>query len=197
MTNPNVKRFLAFLVGLDEVNQETIEDDQQLPQRAERFRAQMSARIMAIAGVHRRLYTSHDVTVVDLKEYLGSLIEDLKNAMADTGRSHPVHLTCVPLSIPTDKAVSVGILVTELVTNAYKYAYPDQSEGDIRVDVTVSPSEVILTVKDDGVGLDSSKTAAGTGLGTRVMASMTASLAGTLEFVGDANGTRAVLRFPV
>lgn len=156
---------------------------------------QMSARIIAIAGVHRRLYTSHDVTTVDLKEYLTSLIEDLKKAMGDAGQDHPVHLSCVPLSIATDKAVSVGIVVTELVTNAYKYAYPDQADGEIRVNLVVEGGRAILTVADDGVGVSNAPTT-GTRLGTRVMTSMTTSLGGTLEFAPTTRGTLAVLQFP-
>jgi two-component sensor histidine kinase len=156
---------------------------------------QMSARIIAIAGVHRRLYTSHDVTVVDLKDYLASLIGDLKRAMGDDGHHHPVHLTSAHYSIATDKAVSVGIIVTELITNAYKYAYPNRADGDIRINVGVESGQVIISVEDDGVGIGNAPTTGGTRLGTRVMTSMTSSLGGVLEFESNDPGTRAVLRF--
>jgi signal transduction histidine kinase len=55
----------------------------------------------------------------------------------------------------------------------------------------------VLTVEDDGVGLDNTKMAGGTRLGTRVMSSMTTSLNGTLDLAGSAKGTRATLKFPV
>jgi len=188
--NHRVANSLAIVAGLLALQRHSLSDT-----AAQNLLDQMSARIMAIAGVHRRLYTSQDVTVVDLKEYLTSLIEDLKRAMGDAGRNHPVHLNCVPLSIPTDKAVSVGIIVTELVTNAYKYAYPDRADGEIRVDVAVLDGRVMLTVEDDGVGIANAESG-GTHLGTRVMTSMTSSLGGTLAFDGEAGGTRAVLSFP-
>ena len=189
--NHRVANSLAIVAGLLTLQRHSLTDSS-----AQHLLDQMSARIMAIAGVHRRLYTSHDVTMVDLKEYLTSLIADIKTAMGDAGRSHPLHLNCAPLSITTDRAVSVGIIVTELVTNAYKYAYPHRTDGDIRVAVDVRDGQAILTVEDDGVGLENAQTSGGTRLGTRVMTSMTSSIGGTLDLTGSAQGTRATLKFP-
>jgi two-component sensor histidine kinase len=190
--NHRVANSLAIVAGLLALQRHSLSDP-----AAQNLLDQMSARIMAIAGVHRRLYTSQDVTVVDLTEYLTSLIEDLKRAMGDAGRHHPVHLNSAPLTIPTDKAVSVGIIVTELVTNAYKYAYPSRSDGEIRVRVAVADGQVVLTVEDDGIGIGNTEITGGTRLGTRVMSSMTSSLGGTLDFDGDQGGTRAILRFSI
>jgi two-component sensor histidine kinase len=191
--NHRVANSLAIVAGLLALQRHSMSDA-----NAQDLLDQMSARIMAVAGVHRRLYTSQDVRSVDLKEYLTSLIEDLQRAMGDAGREHPVQFSCEPLSVATDKAVSVGIIVTELVTNAYKYAYPDRTDGEIRVDVKVRDGGVLLKVEDDGVGVDSAQASGGTRLGTRVMTSMTSSLGGTLEYMpGTQQGTRAELRFPV
>jgi two-component sensor histidine kinase/CheY-like chemotaxis protein len=189
--NHRVANSLAIVAGLVGLQKASLQDE-----TAQNLLEQMRARILAIAGVHRRLYTSDDVRTVDLKEYLGSLVDDLKVAMADEGRMHSIQLDCVRISLPTDKAVSVGIIATELITNAYKYAYPDH-HGEIRIDVARDGDTVCLSVEDDGVGSNDPASAAGTGLGSKVIASMTARLEGTLSYQSRARGTRAALQFPL
>ncbi len=74
-------------------------------------------RITAIAQVHRRLYTSSDVSLVDMDAYLRGLLEELQASMHAAGREHQIVLETEPqIRVPTDKAVSIGVIVTELVT---------------------------------------------------------------------------------
>ena len=79
------------------------------------------ARINAIAGVHRHLYTSSAVRVVNIATYLESLVEELETAMRASGGEYALRLSAEPLEIATDKVVSIRVIVTEFVTNAYKY----------------------------------------------------------------------------
>ena len=99
------------------------------------------------------------------------------------------------MSLPTDKAVSLGIIVTELVTNAYKYAYSDNKTGNIRVSMTRVGEEGCLSVEDDGVGWSGSEPATGTGLGTRVVKAMASKLRAELVYAPVEAGTRAVICF--
>ncbi|RVU17108.1 sensor histidine kinase [Methylobacterium oryzihabitans] len=151
------------------------------------------ARITAIAGIHRRLYTSDDVRIVAIDAYLASLVEELDAAMNASGRRHHIRLTADAVEVATDKAVSLGVVVTELVTNAYKYAYPDGVTGEIRVAVLREGEALRLAVEDDGVGWHGTGTPRGTGLGSRIIRAMASNLRSEVRYLADRKGTAATL----
>jgi two-component sensor histidine kinase len=91
--------------------------------------------------------------------------------------------------------VSLGVIVTELVTNAVKYAYVAEEGGEIRV--ILAPDETgraILTVEDDGPGLGDGKPK-GTGLGGKIITAMASGLRSAVEFDTAHKGVRAKLAF--
>ena len=151
------------------------------------------ARITAIAGIHRRLYTSEDVRHVDMGAYLSTLLSELDTSMQGNGRNVRLHRTLEPLHVPTDRAVSLGVIVTELVTNAFKYAYGDAG-GEVRVSfVRLDPECALLSVEDDGIGWRGEGPVRGTGLGTKIIGAMASSLGARLDYAKRTVGTRAEL----
>lgn len=190
--NHRVANSLAIVAGLVGLQKNMVADP-----TARALFEQMRARIIAVAAVHRRLYTSHDVRSVELCEYIGGLLQELKDAMDGEGRRHQIRVHCDRLFLPTDKAVSLGILVTELVTNAYKYAYPGSQDGEIRVSIVADEGGAILSIEDDGVGVHNGAVPSGTGLGSRVIALMSSSLGGPIVFPEVERGTKATLTFKI
>ncbi|MGQ4273349.1 sensor histidine kinase [Terrihabitans sp. B22-R8] len=153
-------------------------------------------RIAAIGQIHRRLYTSDDVRFVEIDTYLQGLVEELESALSGEGRPHPIELEAEPVRLTTDKAVSLGMLVTELVTNAYKYAYPEGTEGNIRIRLRQGVDEQInLTIEDDGIGWTGQGTPRGGGLGSKIINAMARIIGTPIEFDPAHKGTRIILRF--
>jgi two-component sensor histidine kinase len=190
--NHRVANSLAIVAALTNMQRSQVTEPS-----AQRALDEMQGRILAIAGVHKRLYTSQNVQTVDIQAYLDGLLEELRSAMVAWGTDHEIQLHTEPLSLPTDKAVSLGIIVTELVTNAYKYAYVGGTRGDIRVRMTRDGDEACLSVEDDGVGISHTGGATGTGLGTRVIKAMSGRLGAEISYPPTPKGTRAMLCFAV
>ena len=176
--NHRVANSLALVAALVHMQAKEVKDP-----AAQSALREMQARIMAIAGVHRRLYTSDDVRSVEISEYLGSLLGDLEATMKASGHAATVKLAAEPVRVPTDKAVSIGVVVTELVTNAFKYAYPVEGGGEIRVRFNeIADGKVALRVEDDGVGWRGDGPAKGTGMGSRIVAAMARGLGSVVAY---------------
>ena len=159
---------------------------------------EIQGRISAIAGVHRRLYTSQDVRSVEISDYLASLMLDLEKTLKEAGHGSNVRLAAERADVPTDKAVSIGVVVTELVTNAFKYAYPNKTGGEIRVAFRhAGPGKVNLSVEDDGVGWNGEGPAKGTGVGTRIVNALARGLGSSVTYTAAAGGCSVSLEFEV
>ncbi|MGO8484929.1 histidine kinase dimerization/phosphoacceptor domain -containing protein, partial [Rhizobium leguminosarum] len=72
-------------------------------------------RVNAIASVHRRLYTNRQVGSVQVDEYMNSLLTELETSMRDDKRPHRIVLTAQPVNLATDKVITLGLIVSELV----------------------------------------------------------------------------------
>jgi two-component sensor histidine kinase len=152
-------------------------------------------RIAAIAQVHRRLYTSSDVESVDMRDYLGALVDELSQTFSSSAAPRHLRLVAEPIRLATDRAVSLGVIVNELVSNACKYAYSPTAAGEIRIVLEREGDEFfVLVVEDDGCGMAPAETPKGTGLGTRVIRAMAQSLQSRVIYDTDHAGVRATLR---
>ena len=138
------------------------------------------ARIEAVAHVHRRLYTSDDMTSVAMDEYLEGLIAELGKSLAPGAGSPTLMLKVHPLT----------------VSNAVKYAYGPGQAGEIRVTLEpdVRKGRAVLTVEDDGPGLGDGRPR-GTGLGGKIISAMASGLRAAVEYDPSHAGARARLGF--
>ena len=189
--NHRVANSLQLVAALVHMQSRTVTDES-----AKGALKETETRIQAIGQIHKSLYTSSDVTSVALNDYLGVMLDNLGVAMRNDG--HTARLTSVldPVSLPTDESISLGVVATELVTNAFKYAYPAGQPGDIRVMLRKLPEgRAELVVQDDGVGLGATVRPGGTGLGSKIIAAMAAALKTNVEYINRTPGTAARLVF--
>lgn len=155
------------------------------------------ARIFAIASVHKRLYSSTDVRFVALEEYLPGVLDQLALSMRSEGSGAWLRHEIAPVKLRTDSSVNLGVVVTEWVTNTFKYAYPGRS-GEVRVLLRpLDGNRAELIVEDDGVGRRADAPAQGTGLGSRLVTAMAGTMQAEIDYSDRNPGTKARLVFPL
>jgi two-component sensor histidine kinase len=190
--NHRVANSLSLVVALVKLQTNAVSD-----QAAKDALGETQARIYAISLIHKRLYSSGDVRFVALDEYLASLLDHLETSMRNEGLGASVRYDIEPLKLPTDTSVNLGVVVTEWVTNAFKYAYPDR-RGEVRVRLKqLSDRQIELVVEDDGVGRSDDAAVKGTGLGTRIVKAMALTMGAEIHYVARQPGSAAHLTFPL
>lgn len=111
-------------------------------------------RVLSIALVHEKLYQSRDLSHIDARDYLANLLESVRHANNCDGRGIVLALHAADVSLTVDTAISCGLIVHELVSNAIKHAFLGRRNGRVAVSlVRHKGDELLLTVADDGIGM--------------------------------------------
>ncbi len=135
-----------------------------LPEARREF-ASARDRIRALATLHRHLYVHGDLHTINMRSFLHELCDQLLAALGETagGRIH-LEIEAPALQISSDQAVPMALIVTEAVSNAAKYAFPDGRHGRIHVTLSTAGEEARLVIQDDGVGIPAGPAETDTGM---------------------------------
>lgn len=146
-------------------------------------------RVMSVAALERQLSTSeHGDQSVDLHAYFSRLCDNMAAAMIGDEQKVVLVVTAGG-SVSSRISVSLGLIVTELVTNALKYAFPNERAGQIEIAYQARGPNWTLTVKDDGVGMPADPALIRTGLGTSIIKALAGQLQATINVEPAASGT--------
>jgi PAS domain S-box-containing protein len=139
-------------------------------------------RVKSMTLVHEKLYQSHDVSQVDFNDYISELASVLFRSYGIPSEKVSLVLDVDEVSVDVNMAIPCGLIITELVTNSLKYAFPPGHRGHIKIAFKKKDSNYILQVEDNGVGipenidLEKSKS-----LGLRLVRTLTDQLGGHVE----------------
>ncbi|MFZ5707437.1 MAG: sensor histidine kinase [Pseudomonadota bacterium] len=138
------------------------------------------SRVMSIATLQQQLATSR-LGAVELKGYFTQLCESLGASMIRDHDKVSIAVTADRSSVNADISVSMGLIVTELVINALKHAFPGDRSGKILVDYQSNEADWTLSVSDDGVGTPGTMAEAKPGLGSNIVEALARQLDATVE----------------
>jgi len=152
-------------------------------------------RVLSVAAVQQHLQVSGSGAQIVVGDYLKKLCETLAQSMIGDSRTITLKVEADAGTAVSHQAVSIGLIVTELVMNALKHAFPgEKKDAAILVSYKVSDSDWKLTITDNGIGKPTTSAADGIkpgGLGTSLVQSLTKQLDATVEIKSDSHG-RAV-----
>jgi two-component sensor histidine kinase len=151
-------------------------------------------RVMSIAAVQRQLATSN-LGQVELRPYFTQLCQSLGASMIRDHDQISVAVAIDESKVDADTSVSLGLVVTELVINALKHAFPDHRNGKILVGYMSNGPNWTLSVSDDGVGMSPAddSAAAKPGLGTSIVEALARQLRAEVRVAAASPGTKVSL----
>ncbi|MES2288030.1 MAG: histidine kinase dimerization/phosphoacceptor domain -containing protein [Bacteroidota bacterium] len=161
-------------------------------------------RIRAMALVHEKLYQSKDLSRIDFTEYMHSFITYMDNSHNLNPENVQVHVNAITQShfFKIDIAIPCGLILNELISNSFKYAFPEKRKGNIHLFFGLekklkNTNQYILEVADDGIGIPSYVDLKNpNSLGLQLLEMLTEQIGGTLD-LDRTEGTKFTVRFPI
>jgi len=143
-------------------------------------------RVRTMALIHENLYKKDNLAGVNMNEYLSKLFKSLFNSYNVSGDQIQLELDIQDIHLDVDTVVPIGLAVNELITNALKYAFPDNRKGLIKISLLEDKKELVLTVKDNGIGIKETQNFDNsTGFGFELINAFKAKLDAELKVISD------------
>ena len=151
-------------------------------------------RVKSMAMIHEKLYHSHNLSQLNIEEYLNNLVQDILRSYSGVSSRITANVDVEEVYLNIDTALPMGLLVNELISNSIKHAFPE-GKGDIDVKLELNGNKYILTVSDNGIGLpEDVDPFQASSLGLKLVVSLSIQLEGNLEVRRDGE-TSFILTF--
>jgi two-component sensor histidine kinase len=186
-----VKNNLQIVISLLNLQARHIQD----PEAQEAMRA-IRSRVRSMSLLHERLYQVDDLAHINLRNYFQEICESLYDSFGVTKEEIDLVINVPPIQLDIDAAITLGLIVNELVSNSLKYAFVPGQHGQLTISIQQNTkSEYILTVQDNGRGIPVNfENQQNSTFGLNLVAALSKNLDGKLHFENN-NGTKSILYF--
>ncbi len=187
-----VKNNLAVISALLTLQSDYVKDEE-----AKKMFLESVGRIKTMALIHEKLYQSEMFARVEMEDYISQLVKTIQETYEQESGKIAVHLDCDNAVLDITKAIPCGLIVNELLTNAYKHAFRGRESGNIHLKLKKDneTEECQLQVMDDGAGLPEEVLAGkSTSLGFNIIRGLARQLSAELHMTGH-DGTHVLLKF--
>ncbi|MEO1052171.1 MAG: tetratricopeptide repeat protein [Bacteroidota bacterium] len=155
------------------------------------------SRVNAMAIIHKKLFLEGAQREIDIKEYINELVESLTYSYIEAGKSIDLDIDVASLKIDVDRAIPLGLIINELVSNAFKYAFPETSQPKLAIKLEQQDeTHLNLVVADNGPGLNEEHATNKAGsFGLKMVKMLVGELRGKSNF-NSKKGTAYSITFP-
>lgn len=151
-------------------------------------------RVFSIALVHQNLYQSENLSTIEIKPYLETLTRNIEKSQKSESQNITLNLDIKDSFESIDTIIPLGLILNELITNCYKYAFTGREKGSIAISFHTLNNAIILTVKDDGIGLPPDfNIQKNNSLGMNLVRGLVRQLNGQMDFTTSATGTTFII----
>jgi two-component sensor histidine kinase len=153
-------------------------------------------RIRSMALIHENLYRNESLANIQFKNYVQSLINTISRSYFDQQGKVSFHFNIDDVFLPIDVGIPCGLIINELISNAFKHAFPDREKGNIHINLVHSGNGAYeLSVSDDGIGIDPSfDPESANSLGMKIVFKLIQQIEGELTYDFSA-GTKYLIKF--
>jgi two-component sensor histidine kinase len=142
-------------------------------------------RVQSMAMIHAMLYTSSSLKDIDFAEYARVLATEVSNSYGIDPARIRLEFELEPIRLEIDRAIPCGLILNELLSNAFKYAFPNKYGGEIRVSLQQREHCIRLAVEDTGIGLREGSPSERKSLGLEIVNTLSEQLGGSMEITSN------------
>jgi two-component sensor histidine kinase len=155
------------------------------------------SRVKAMALIHQKLYQNDDLSVIEMQGYIESLINSVQSVFKKGGHNINITIDAEGVELDIDRAIPFGLILNELVSNSFKYAFPDDDDnGKIYIHLRKNGDQGYFEYTDNGIGLpEDSEERANSSMGIRLMNRLVNQLQSTLNIDKTTEGVRFWFNF--
>jgi two-component sensor histidine kinase len=155
------------------------------------------SRVKAMALIHQKLYQNDDLSVIEMQGYIESLVNSVQSVFKKGGHNINITIDAEGVELDIDRAIPFGLILNELVSNTFKYAFPEDDEnGKIYIHLRKNGDQGFFEYTDNGVGLsEDSEERVNSSMGVRLMKRLVNQLQSTLNIDKTTEGVRFWFNF--
>lgn len=147
-------------------------------------------RVKAMAVIHQKLYQQSDIYGINMRDYIENLTAGIVQTFNSLEQEVKVHHDIEEIILHIDTSIPLGLIITEIITNSLKYAFPNKKQGNVFISLHEKENKLILEVRDDGIGIGNAMSSEqSTSFGMKMIKSLARQLKAEWNVINE-NGTK-------